>query len=1046
MKRTNLFYMLAIFCVFLPVSSVHGEESDESIFFNTLSPDALILLDLSGSMSWTPVGKTMFISSSSSCDTSGPFYEESDSSHSKACTIDTGSVPKWSNTACTGPFYRSSGSGHTTNCSRLEIAKRALFTILDDTDNGIVDSQDEKNLGIRFGYMRYNYCSGDDTGGSYSSGCNRLIQGIGGRYSKIYCNSAKPPDRCSSPVSSGGIGGEDASGGTPLVAALQEAKLYLDYHKTTDAARACRSKFVLLITDGADTYTCGGSGSEDQLDQYKRRRAVVSKTKALADAGYKVFVVGFGADMPHFLRNTLNWMAFHGGTDNSLAANSGDTAAYDPSSTLLCQDSSTAHHNIEGDGDHYYAANDPGEILLSGYAFLAYGSADLTTALKQAVNAIREAPYCFSTVSVASSRAKDENFIYEASFQPYTHDPFWRGHVKKYNLLPDGNLADVAWDAGTVLQSTAPGSRRILTLLSAGGLVPFTTANVSRGLLGVGTDSERDRVVGYFRGDPAYNPEGWKLGDIFHSNPVTVGSPSGSFNDIRDMNRAFIAFRDSHPRTSVTGARIILTPANDGQIHAFRSSDGAEVWSFIPPNLLPKLKNIVHVSHPTNLIHDYFVDGPVSVADAWLGSGDGRSKSPSSWKTLAIFGEGRGGGTYLWSSSSSCDSGFNAQYTSSYPHYCGYYALDVTDTANPVFHWKLTLNYGEGAYLAAPWSRMAMGRVKINGNEKWVGFFGGGYNASECASGDDCDPRGKGFFVVDLSDGTVLWRYTRAADTTMNYSMPGAPGVIDADFDGFIDTAYIGDMGGNLWRFKFCTASDGASCNTAAWSGGRFFENTSATPNPIFSSPTMSKDQFGNSWVFWGTGDKTDPLVLTVQEKFFAVKDNTRSGTYNVGHLQNITSSMYVDSETRRGWYVNMETGEKILADPSIFAGVAYFTSYVPDSTGDPCLQAGTARLYAIATLPLFIDGIVYDPGAGVLSAPADPHSTSGGARRIVIGVGIPTAPILSFKPSGALPPDLYVTISGGSGVGGSTMRAPIDPPFTSNRTNILFWRDGRIR
>jgi hypothetical protein len=193
MKRTNLFYMLAIFCVFLPVSSVHGEESDESIFFNTLSPDALILLDLSGSMSWTPVGKTMFISSSSSCDTSGPFYEESDSSHSKACTIDTGSVPKWSNTACTGPFYRSSGSGHTTNCSRLEIAKRALFTILDDTDNGIVDSQDEKNLGIRFGYMRYNYCSGDDTGGSYSSGCNRLIQGIGGRYSKIYCNSAKPP-------------------------------------------------------------------------------------------------------------------------------------------------------------------------------------------------------------------------------------------------------------------------------------------------------------------------------------------------------------------------------------------------------------------------------------------------------------------------------------------------------------------------------------------------------------------------------------------------------------------------------------------------------------------------------------------------------------------------------------------------------------------------------------------------------------------------------------------------------------------------------------
>ncbi len=1043
MKKTNTFCILAIFCALLPISAVQAQSEDEGVFFNTLSPDALILLDDSGSMRWTPGGKTMYISSSLSCDSSGPFYEASDSSHSKVCTIDIGSVPKWGNTACTGPFYRNSGSGHTTDCSRLQIAKRALFTILDDTDNNVVDSQDEKNLGIRFGYMRFYDCSADDTGGSYNSGCNKLIWGIGSKYSKIYCNNSTKCTPSSSALP--GIGGEAASGGTPLVAGLQEAKAYLDYHKTTDPARACRSKFVLLITDGADTYTCGGSGSEDQLDQYKRRRAVVSKTKALADAGYKVFVVGFGADMPHFLRNTLNWMAFQGGTDNSLAANSGDTAAYDPSSTLLCQDSSSAHHNIEGDGDHYYAANDPGEIPLSGYAFLAYGSADLTTALKQAVNAIREAPYCFSTVSVASSRAKDENFIYEASFQPFNNDPFWRGHLKKYNLLADGNLADVAWDAGVVLQAKPADGRRVLTLLSAGGLVPFTAGNVSKELLGVSSDSQRDQVVGYLRGDPAYNPDSWKLGDIFHSNPITVGSPSSSFNDVRDVNHAFSQFRTSHPRTSVTGGRIILTPANDGQIHAFRSSDGAEVWSFIPPNLFPKLKNVAHVSHPTSLIHDYFVDGPVSVADAWLGSGDGRAKSPASWKTLAIFGEGRGAGSFLWSSSPFCDSGFNAQYTSSYPYYCGYYALDVTDTANPVFHWRLTLNYGEGAYLGAPWSRMAVGRVKINGNEKWVGFFGGGFNASDCAGADDCDPRGKGFFVVDLIDGTVLWSYTRATDTTMDYSMPAAPGVVDADFDGFIDTAYIGDLAGNLWRFKFCTAAEGASCNTLAWSGGRFFENTE-TLKPIFTSPTMSKDQFGNSWIFWGTGDKMDPLALSVQEKFFAVKDNTRSGTYQIAHLQNITSSMYVDSDTERGWYVNMETGEKILADPSVFAGVTYFTSYVPDRTGDPCLQAGTARLYAVATLRLFIDGIIYDPGAGVLSAPADPRSTSGGARRITIGVGIPTAPILSFKPSGALPPDMYVTISGGSGVGGSTMRAPLDPPFTSNRTNILFWRDGRIR
>ena len=39
--------------------------------------------------------------------------------------------------------------------------------------------------------------------------------------------------------------------------------------------------------------------------------------------------------------------------------------------------------------------------------------------------------------------------------------------------------------------------------------------------------------------------------------------------------------------------------SNDGQFHAFRTGEpgaggGAEIWSFIPPNFLPKLKLIAH--------------------------------------------------------------------------------------------------------------------------------------------------------------------------------------------------------------------------------------------------------------------------------------------------------------------------------------------------------------------------------------------------------------------------------------------------------------------
>jgi Tfp pilus tip-associated adhesin PilY1 len=124
--------------------------------------------------------------------------------------------------------------------------------------------------------------------------------------------------------------------------------------------------------------------------------------------------------------------------------------------------------------------------------------------------------------------------------------------------------------------------------------------------------------------------------------------------------------------------------ANVGQLHAIRTSDGAELWSFIPPNLLSKLTQIAHTTHPTGLSHQYYVDGPISVADVCLGSGNGTTKNSSDWRTLMIFGQGRGATQTRWSSSSSCSSGFSNVYSATYSNDCGYYALDITKTASPV--------------------------------------------------------------------------------------------------------------------------------------------------------------------------------------------------------------------------------------------------------------------------------------------------------------------------------------------------------------------------
>ncbi len=1000
-KKYCILLAIAI-CFFIYTPGLYA---DESALFTSVAPDALLVLDLSGSMKWAPAGEYMYTSDPPPtyvywAPPDQAYYASSGTGHTQSCWIYAyGTVPKYSNASCSGPFYiNNSHTGYTTDCSRVAIAKRAIFDILDDNNDNTVDDQDENNLNVRIGYMRFH--DGNDTAGDYTKDNNKLIEPLGTVYSTVWSS----------------VNSDYANSGTPLVYSLNEAKTYLDYHKTKDAAAACRQKFVILITDGEDTYSCSGDGTSGQADQYKRRRETVDKAKALADAGYRVFVIGFGADMPDALKYTLNWAAYYGNTDNPVADNAGDETAYDASLYNNCNAA-----NI---------TDDPGVLPLTGYAFLASSADELTDALKQAINIIREATYSFSMASIQTSRTTDENYLYEASFEPINNCPFWLGHLKKYAINADGSVGSEIWDAGEVLKLKDASSRTIYTYTS-GSLKSFTTSNITPENLGLASTetAQRDAIVGYIRGEAAYNPDNWKLGDIFRSAPVTIATPSFFYNDTRDSNNAFATFRTNNERTSANGKRTIVIGANDGQIHAFLTGTAEEKWSFIPPNMLSKLKNIAHSSHPTGLTHQYFADGPVMVADVWLGTGDGTGKSADDWKTLMIFAEGRGGLSRLWSSSSSCDSGFSENYSATYPYYGGYYCFDVTDPLNPVYKWRINPTASESPYLGDPWAKVFPGKVKINGEEKWVGFMGGGYNAQNCVNMNKCDERGKGFFVIDLSNGNTLWSATLADNSGMIHSIPATASIVDTDNDGFIDTAYAGDLGGSVWRFKFCRASDGSTCTTSNWSAGVLFQQATSVIRPIYTAPAVSKDSQGNLWVYWGTGDKEDPTAANAQEKFYGVKDNDRSTTWTIGNLENITSGTYDPSSTNPGWYMNFAgMGEKVLGEPLVFGGVVYFSTFIPDQTGDPCSYGGDAQLY----------GVDYVTGAGELSD---------GDRSMNIGTGIPTAPVISLKPGTALSPDIYVTVSGGGGSGSSsTQRISFDPPTLSNRTNMLFWFDRRLQ
>ncbi len=159
---------------------------------------------------------------------------------------------------------------------------------------------------------------------------------------------------------------------------------------------------------------------------------------------------------------------------------------------------------------------------------------------------------------------------------------------------------------------------------------------------------------------------------------------------------------------------------------------------------------------------------------------------------------------------------------------------------------------------------------------------------------------------------------------------------------------------------------DGTTCNTSNWTGGLLFDSSAGSSiRPIFTIAAVARDTYNNLWVYFGTGDKNDPTAPNAQEKFVALKDNDRTTTYTYGNLENITSSGSTYSGTGDGWYINMTgQGEKILADPAVFGGVVYFTTYTPPTGNDPCAQGGTAKLY----------GVDYTTGAGEISTSGRPQ------------------------------------------------------------------------
>jgi type IV pilus assembly protein PilY1 len=587
----------------------------------------------------------------------------------------------------------------------------------------------------------------------------------------------------------------------------------------------------------------------------------------------------------------------------------------------------------------------------------------LEAALQDAIRRIVSATFTFATPVLPTTSTTGSSKAYLASFKSDASRPFWQGFLKAYQRGSDGLVpvdsngvpldSAMVWEAGQVLNATPAANRTISTVVS-GSQTTFTKSNaaITHQLLGTSA-SERDKIIDYIRGVDAYDENlngntteerGWKLGDIFHATPVLVTPPVLALND-----SSYQAFRASKASRTM----VLIAGSNDGMLHAFKETDGTELWAFIPPDLLSTLKDLTVTSGD----HPFFVDSSPIAADV---------KISGVWKTIVVFGLRRGGNIY--------------------------YALDITDTTSPVWMWSFT-----DTKMGETWSEPAIGKVKVGGVDKFVAFVGGGYD-----SGSN-NAFGKALFVIDLATGEKLWEYYNDGTSDdrqyMNFSIPANPTAVDLTGDGYVDRVYLGDVAGQVWKFD---VSAGA---TSSWTGKRLFAAplASGTTNPpaageyypaqaIYGTPSLALAPDLKLWVFFGTGDRNHPNSTTAPNRFYGIKDTTNMTNGSVlteSSLADVTSS---NATAPYGWFFRLGSNEKVLATANVFNMNVIFSSFTPTTTVTCTSGGGAAKLYSVQVLTGYA-GVDFSTGTALTT------TDSSATRSATIGGGIASMPIIVITP-----------------------------------------------
>jgi hypothetical protein len=153
------------------------------------------------------------------------------------------------------------------------------------------------------------------------------------------------------------------------------------------------------------------------------------------------------------------------------------------------------------------------------------------------------------------------------------------------------------------------------------------------------------------------------LGDIFHSNPLVVGSPSNTRFFAENVGTKGTTCEAGDPgyrcffKKHEKRRKMLVLSSNDGMVHAvdagqwndtkkkFDNGTGREVFAFVPRSVMPTVRG--HVESPTS--RKWTVDGTLSVADVFIDPvHDGTpNASRREWRTVMFGGLREGGNGYF---------------------------------------------------------------------------------------------------------------------------------------------------------------------------------------------------------------------------------------------------------------------------------------------------------------------------------------------------------------------------------------------------------------